>query len=51
MVSVPAVISASDEDTNVLNVNFGYGTLAKMSVEEVKIPAKALTVYKSSPST
>ena len=34
-VSVPAVISASDEDTNVLNVNFGYGTLAKMSVEEV----------------
>ena len=33
-VSVPAVISASDEDTNVLNVNFGYGTLAKMSVEE-----------------
>lgn len=34
-VSVPAVISASDEDTNVLNVDFGYGTLAKMSVEEV----------------
>ena len=34
-VSVPALITASDEDTNVLNVDFGYGTLAKMSVEEV----------------
>lgn len=34
-VTIPAIISASDEDTNVLNVNFGYGTLAKMSVEEI----------------
>lgn len=34
-VEIPALVAASDEDTNVLNVNFGYGSLAKMSVEEV----------------
>ncbi|WP_221659870.1 Calx-beta domain-containing protein [Bacteroides salyersiae] len=32
--SIPVVISASDDDVNVLNLNFGYGTLAEMNVEE-----------------
>lgn len=27
-VSIPAVVTASDDDVNVLNLNFGYGTLA-----------------------
>lgn len=35
-VSIPAVVTASDDDVNVLNLNFGYGTLATMSVEEVE---------------
>ena len=35
-VSIPAVVTASYDDVNVLNLNFGYGTLATMSVEEVE---------------
>ncbi len=35
-VSIPAVVTASDDDVNVLNLNFGYGTLATMSIEEVE---------------
>lgn len=30
------MVTASDDDVNVLNLNFGYGTLATMSVEEVE---------------
>lgn len=35
-VSVPAAITASDDDVNVLNLNFNYGTLAKVNVEEIE---------------